>query len=138
MTTLPVSHFRATQSGHPGVTVRLFRCRVRPPIDWGHADFEAPELRSNGRAGTVTAPGGGRGSLTYRYDHVFAQGWSCNGAYIAGLATHAVMTDLVCHKDINASCGITSDRDEQPPPCDSSWGGHFKTTAPVRGLVARC
>ena len=54
-----------------------FRCRVRPPIDWGHADFEAPELRSNGRAGTVTAPGGGRGSLTYRYDHVFAQGWCC-------------------------------------------------------------
>ncbi len=54
--------------------MQAIHCRVRPPIDWGHADFEAPELRSNGRAGTVTAPGGGRGSLTYRYDHVFAQG----------------------------------------------------------------
>jgi hypothetical protein len=69
-----VSRFCDIRHGHPDVTVCLFRCRVRPPIDWGHADFEAPELRSNGRAGTVTAPGGGRGSLTYRYDHVFAQG----------------------------------------------------------------
>ena len=71
--------------------MRAFRCRVRPPIDWGHADFEAPELRSNGRAGTVTAPGGGRGSLTYRYDNVFAQGWS---------VPHAVATHLLLRQQL--------------------------------------